>query len=30
VEPEEDYNDMDIDTLDDYLEFKKEIEELKA
>ena len=30
VEPEEDYNDRDIDTLDDYLEFKKEIGEIKA
>ena len=26
VEPEEDYNDMDIDTLDDYLEFKKSLD----
>jgi molybdenum cofactor cytidylyltransferase len=25
VEPEEDYNDMDIDTLDDYLEYKKSL-----
>ena len=25
VEPEEDYNDMDIDTMDDYLEFKKSL-----
>jgi len=30
VEPEEDYKDMDIDTLDDYLEFIKEIGEIKA
>ena len=30
VEPEEDYNDKDIDTLDDYLEFKKEIGEIKT
>jgi CTP:molybdopterin cytidylyltransferase MocA len=26
VEPEEDYNDRDIDTLDDYLEFKKSLD----
>ena len=26
VDPEEDYNDMDIDTLDDYLEFEKSLD----
>ena len=30
VEPEENYSDMDIDTPDDYLEFKKKIGEIKA
>jgi len=28
VEPEEDYNDLDIDTLDDYLEFKKSLDQV--